>query len=371
MRPRIKSITLRGFKTVRELVDFQPGPLSVFIGSNGAGKSNFISFFQMLSWSLASPGQLQEYVSRAGGASRILHDGPETTREIEAEMTLETGVGENQYAFRLVFASGDILIYTQERFRYSSKDLPGQASWQELDAGAREASLISHSQTEGGNKTAPTILSLLRKIIVHQFHNTSQTARIRTKWGKSDNYRLKEDAGNLAAVLLRLKEEHGRYYQRIVDHVRLVLPFFADFELVPEYGSVILGWREKGTDRVFSSSQAADGMLRVFALITLLLQPENDLPDVLILDEPELGLHPCAIKVVGDLLRGVSSKIQVFVATQSVSLLDCFDPGDVVVVDRRGRESCFRRQDAKALEAWLQEYSLSELWEKNVLGGRP
>jgi predicted ATPase len=134
---------------------------------------------------------------------------------------------------------------------------------------------------------------------------------------------------------------------------------------------MLLSWREKGSDRVFNASQAADGMLRVMALVTLLLQPERDLPDVLILDEPELGLHPYAINVIGGLIRSISNQTQVIVATQSMPLVDCFEPKDIVVVERQGRQSTFSRLDYPALEDWLQEYSLSELWEKNVIGGRP
>ena len=160
-------------------------------------------------------------------------------------------------------------------------------------------------------------------------------------------------------------------YQRIVNTVRLILPFFSDFVLQPRHDHLLLNWRERNSDQVFSVSQASDGMLRVIALVTLLLQPERDLPDVLVLDEPELGLHPYAINIVGGLIRAVSTQVQVIVATQSTALVDCFDPEDIVVVEREGRTSTFRQIDVKSLEEWLEDYSLSELWEKNVLGGRP
>ena len=219
--------------------------------------------------------------------------------------------------------------------------------------------------------TARFILSFLRRMIVHQFHNTSPTARMRTKWNIADGRYLKEDAGNIAAVLYRLMGANGRVYQRIVEHVRLILPYLSDFVLEPEYYNVLLSWREKNSDQVFDVSQASDGMLRAIALVTLLLQPEEDLPDVLILDEPELGLHPYAINVIGGLIKAVSTKTQVILATQSTALVDCFDPEDIVVVERKGRESVLRQQDAESLADWLEDYSLSELWEKNVIGGRP
>jgi len=369
MRQRLQKLTLKGFKSIRELMDFEPGSLTVLIGPNGAGKSNLISFFRLLSWTLASPGNLQVHVAELGGASTLLHDGPSKTREIEADLTLLTDMGENQYAFRVVYAAGDRLIYAEERFRFSRSDFPGRAAWKELDAGHRESKLIS--KADEGDQTARTILGLLRKIILYQFHNTSATARMRGKWDVEDNRWLKEDAANISPFMHRLRDSESRCYQRIVETIRLILPFFADFELEPEHRGLLLSWRERNSDRVFNASQAADGMLRVMALVALLLQPERDLPDVLILDEPELGLHPYAINVVGGLIRSISTQIQVIVATQSMPLIDCFEPKDVVVVERKGRESGFRRLDEKALKEWLDDYSLSELWEKNVFGGRP
>ena len=368
MRQKLQRMILKGFKTVHELKDFEPGALTVLIGPNGAGKSNFISFFRLLSWSLASPGNLQVHVGELGGASALLHDGPAKTREIEMEMILTTEAGENQYAFRLVYAAGDTLIYADERYRFSRPG-PTLAPWKGLDAGHRESKLIARAGD--GDVTARTILALLRKMIVYQFHNTSATARMRGKWDVEDNRWLKEDAANIAPFLRRLQNDESKFYQRIVETIRLILPFFADFELEPGNGRLLLSWRELNCDRVFNASQAADGMLRVIALITLLLQPERDLPDLLILDEPELGLHPYAINIIGGLIRSISVHTQVILATQSTSLIDCFAPQDIVVVERKRRESMFHRLDEQVLEEWLKEYSISELWEKNVLGGRP
>lgn len=135
--------------------------------------------------------------------------------------------------------------------------------------------------------------------------------------------------------------------------------------------SVILQWNEINTDLVFSAHQASDGTLRTIALLTLLLQPADNLPDVLILDEPELGLHPYAINIIGGLIESVSHHSQVILATQSPLLLDCFEPEDIIVVERRNRQSYFDRLDGSNLKDWLEEYCLSELWNKNIFGGRP
>lgn len=381
MRTVLQSIALRGFKTFADLADdhlFEVRPLNVLIGPNGAGKSNFISFFRLLSWALSPPGRLQEHVARQGGASSFLTDGPETTREITAHLELTTDSGENEYSFRLTYAADDTLIFTEEKFRFTRLGSVTEAPWEEMAVGQREAQIIRES--EGGGETARVIHNLLRRLIVYQFNNTSETARIRGKWNKDDGRYLKEDGANLASVLYRLKTHEAPYYARIVRTIRMILPFFEDFELEPEYDALLLRWRERHSDRIFNASQAADGMLRAMALVTLLLLPDGDLPDVLILDEPELGLHPAAIGVVGGLIRSISSQIQVILATQSLPLVDCFGPEDVVVVDRGydglnamrvGRYSRIKRIDRASLQDWLDEYALSELWEKNVLGGRP
>jgi predicted ATPase len=370
MAVTLESITIKGFKTIRELDSFRPGPISVLIGPNGAGKSNFISFFRFLSWMLTPPGNLQIHVASLGGANAMLHGGAERTREIQVELAFLTASGRNEYKFRLSYAAGDTFIFTNERFCYSSPNYPSKAPWRELEAGHREAQIIE--KAEVGDKTARVILDLMRSWAVYQFHNTSDTARMRQKWSENDNRRLKEDGANLAPVLLRLQDQERSYYHRIVANLRLILPFFADFELVPDkFGNVLLQWRERDNDMIFSAPQAADGMLRLMALITLLAQPEAFLPSVLVLDEPELGLHPYAISVVAGLLRSISQKIQVFVATQSTTFLDQFEPEDIVVVSRNEGASQFERLDSAKLESWLEEYSVSELWEKNVLGGRP
>ena len=368
MRNRLDRITIRGFKTIAALENFEPGALTALIGPNGVGKSNFIAFFRMMSWALADPDNLRFFVSERGGASKLLHDGPSRTREIEAELTIRTDAGENQYNFRLFYAADDQLIFADERYRFSRAGFGSTAPWRSTGAGHHDPQLLTHAVSDD---TARVIRTLMQRIVVYQFHNTSDTARIRSKWNLSDDRFLKEDGANLAPVLYRLRETDSACYQRIVDTVRLILPFFSDFVLEPDGYSLLLQWRERNSDQVFSVSQASDGMLRVLALVALLLQPEGVLPDVMILDEPELGLHPYAINIIGGLISAAATRIQVILATQSMALIDCFEAEDVVVVERQGRGSVFRRLSSEALGVWLEDYSLSELWEKNVIGGRP
>ena len=369
MRPRLEQITLRGFKTIRELDGFVPGNLTVLIGPNGAGKSNFISFFRMLAWSLTEPGQLQLYIGQQGGASTLLHRGPSVTREIEAELVLKVGSDEEAYGYKLGLGAGDTLIFADEWFRAQRNGPVRRRQRIGFGSGHREAELVTWPRFV--DMSAGTVLDGLRRIASYQFQNMSSAARIRLKWDIGDGRHLKEDGGNLGAFLFHLRAAYPDYYRRIVQTIRLILPFFADFELSDDFGKVLIQWHEMGSDHILSAGQASDGMLRAMALVALLQQPEENLPDVLILDEPELGLHPYAIEVLAGLIRAASQHVQVIVATQSASLIDRFEPSDIVVVDRHAGETTLRRLSETELAGWLEDYTLSELWEKNVLGGRP
>ena len=364
----LKKIQIKGYKSIKNM-ELELAPINILIGANGTGKSNFISFFKLLRWMMQAPGQLQFFIGKSGGANSLLFDGISVTPQMEAELHFETDAGRNDYFFRLFHAALDTFIFAEEKYRFSRNTFNSLADWKSLDAGHKEAKLIDIANL--GDSTAQTILRLMQRCVVHQFHNTSETARIRQRWDMEDNRYLKEDAANLAPFLLRLKETEPIYYQRIVETLTQIAPFFADFVLEPINNQVILQWRERNTDLVFSSHQASDGTLRTMALIALLLQPQNQLPDVLILDEPELGLHPYAINIIGGLINSVSIHSQVIVATQSTLLIDCFEPKDIIVVERKDRQSYFSRLDSSNLEDWLEEYSLSELWNKNVIGGRP
>jgi predicted ATPase len=395
----LKHISIKGYKSIKEL-SLDLSPINVLIGANGSGKSNFISFFKLLSWMMQPSGQLQFFVGQSGGANTFLFDGAAVTPQIEAELNFESKSGNNDYSFRLFHAASDTFIFAEEKYRRNIYSKPtaqgllnvrnnnlatsivrnsssnlvdidspfsGFASWASLDAGHKESRLISIAV----NQIAKDISCFIQNFIPYQFHDTSRTARFKQRWNVDDNQYLKEDAGNLAPFLLRIRENEPRYYQRIVETLRQITPFFADFVLNPMGNTVLLQWREKGTDLIFSPHQASDGTLRAMALVTLLLQPPDSLPDVLILDEPELGLHPYAINIIGSLINSVSNRCQVILATQAPLLVDCFDPEDIIVVERNGRESSFNRLVEADLEDWLEEYSLSELWNKNVIGGRP
>jgi predicted ATPase len=364
--PMLQRLSLSGFKTVRRLDALELGMMNLLIGPNGAGKSNLISFFRLLNRMATPPGYLQLYVARSGGASTYLYNGSETTQQISARLHFNGG-GAASYDFVLSHAASDTLIFEQELLAADE----GRRTILAASPGHREMSLLSTAPGFDLKGVLEATVNFLADCRVHQFHNTSETARIRQRWSTTDNWALKEDGANLAPFLLRLRETHRPHYQRITSTIRQIAPFFADFVLEPEADSMLLRWREMGSDMVFGPHQASDGTIRAMALVALLMQPTEEMPSVLILDEPELGLHPSAIMTLAGLLQSASMHRQVIVATQSPVLLDHFEPEQVIVVEREDSESTFRRLDGYKLQSWLDEYTLSDLWDKNVLGGKP
>lgn len=361
---RLESLTIKGWKTIKCLENFHPRKINILIGPNGSGKTNFISFFDLLSWMLS--GKLQERVTQLGGASDILFDGPEVTNHLECMLGVATSVGLNQYKFTLQFAKPDRLYFAEEAYRFNRYEIDGEAEWRYLEGGHTEAKII-----EAGSTTASVVRNLLKKFIVYQFHNTSDTAGMRLSWSTDDGRWLKANAQNLGSFLLRIKNNEYAYYRRIVKYIKAILPFFDDFELYEEGAKVMLRWREMKTTKIFNAGQASDGMLRTIALVSMLAQNPNDLPAVLFLDEPELGLHPAAIEVVSGLIKAASNYCQVIIATQSVSLVDNFEIDDLLVIERIGRDSQYRKYSKLELKAYLEDFTTGEIWEHNIIGGRP
>ena len=364
----LRRVTLSGFKSIKTM-DLELRPLNVLIGANGAGKSNLVSFFKMLNEMMA--GRLQQYVGATGRAQSLLYFGPKVTREMEAQLEFEVVNGMDTYAMRLFYAAGDTLIFADESLSFLKTGYPKP---QLVTLGSGHGETRIGQEADKGEKTAKVFLRLLNHCRVYHFHDTSPTAGVRQYSYTNNNRWLMPDAGNLAAFLLRLREQNESVYQRIVATIRLIAPFFDDFDLgpaSPNKTDVILNWRDTGSDQVFGPHQLSDGTLRAMCLVTLLMQPEDELPVLIVVDEPELGLHPYALNMIAALFKKASHHTQVLISTQSSSFLDNFDPEDVIVVSRDGKESLFSRPDAEKLEAWLEEYSLGEVWEKNVIGGGP
>ena len=359
--PQLKRLTVRGFKSIRTLEDFELRGLNVLIGANGAGKSNFISLFRMLA-ELAER-RLQLFVQEQDGPDALLFG----TRKRSAQMDAEFYFARNGYRISLK-PSGERLIFAREETWFAG-DYGN--SIHSLGSGHDEARLPEVRVQD--DTFAPYVRPAIAGWRVYHFHDTSTSAAVRQAQAVRDNLRLKQDAGNLAPFLRHLRERYPEHFQRIGETVRLVAPFFGDFVYRKEVGERIeLEWFETDDpDTVRGPRQLSDGTLRFICLATLLLQPPHLQPDTILIDEPELGLHPYALAVLGALLRQASDVRQLIVSTQSVELVNELAPEDVVVVSRKDGASMFERLDPERLSEWLEDYALGELWKMNVLGGRP
>ncbi|MBK5293340.1 MAG: AAA family ATPase [Acidobacteriia bacterium] len=363
-------ITIQGFKSIASVEKLPLRPINVLIGPNGSGKSNFIGAFAFLH--AIREGRLQEYVIAAGGAEKILHFGSKVTKAITFFLSFENEV--NQYELTLsptsddgLFPSAEIPYFWDKTKGYDEPCNTSLSAWQQ----GREAGI---SDPINDQRIAGWVRKRLGSWRLYHVHDTSFSSPMRKTAKVNDNEFLRADGSNLAAFLYYLREKHDDSYSLIQRTVQRVAPFFDDFRLKPLKlmpDDIKLEWRHRKSDQYFDASSLSDGTLRFIALATLFLQPKKYLPSVILVDEPELGLHPYAIEMLASLIRQASVNTQVIVSTQSSLLLDHFEPEDVLVANRVDDGTQITRLDSKRLTTWLEEYSLGQLWEKNELGGRP
>lgn len=352
---RVFDIEIYRYKSIRECrIEF--GRLNVFIGGNGAGKSNLISAFSFLRE--IGRGNLQGVTAEAGGASRLIHFGR------------KHGGGDLHFSIRWRPELEYWPIYTCTLKSTDDDSLYPLQLGLELKG---EGEAVKLERSDGPCKESMIAPERLQDFRIYHFHDTSRDSPMRQAATLHDDKFLREDASNLPAFLYRLSKSAPATFRLIEGIIRQVAPFFDRFELEPSRTNsdvIRLEWLEKGSDAYFNAAILSDGTLRFMALATLLLQP--DPPPLILLDEPELGLHPAAIVVLAEMLRSASEKTQIIVATQSVTLVNQLEPDDLHVVERDDDgSSSFRRLKDADMSDWLEEYGLGDLWEKNVIGGRP
>ncbi|MDE0112159.1 MAG: AAA family ATPase [Albidovulum sp.] len=339
--PMLDRIEIEGFKSIKHL-EFHLGKVNVLIGPNGSGKSNVLGAMLLLRDTL-SDDELVTNVLRSGGANKILHFGAKNTERIRFEIDFHEMP--EAYEQELLASEGDNLF--ARRFPIFGDEQWNSYRWQR---------------------------QIIRQFRCYHFQDTSPSSPIRKITDLHDNRYLRPNGSNLAAILYFLRQKHSSSYSMIRHTVQLAAPFFEDFQLKPlalNEDKIRLEWRHWGSDAYFDASSFSDGTLRFLSLATLLLQPPRIRPSVIIMDEPELGLHPYAITLLASLIKQASTDSQVILATQSPVLLDHFEPEDVLVADRAGGTTQLTRLDPEQLKAWLNEFSLGQLWEKNEFGGRP
>lgn len=354
---KITKIEIENYKSIKHTV-LELKDINILLGANGAGKSNFISFLKLLNNIILK--RLQAFAIEEGEVNNLFHRGIKNSEYIYSRIDF----GDNAYSFKLK--------PTQDhRLFFESEDIFWKAS------GTRNIGLMNFEtnlyENSGWSGVRGYIKDGMKSWKVYHFHDTSKTAKVKDVWDIEDNQTLNPDASNLASFLYFLEEEYSKNFKKIVKTIQLVAPYFEAFDLNPrgkDKDKIRLEWKEFGNDNSFSAHNLSDGTIRFICLATLLLQP--DVPDTIIIDEPELGLHPYAINVLASLMQAAAANgSQLIISTQSVTLVNQFSFNDVIVVDKKDSASVFTQLDEDVLEEWLDEYALGELWEKNLLGGRP
>lgn len=365
--PELDYITVKGFKSIASIEKLPLRAINVLIGPNGSGKSNFIGVFAFLH--AVREGRLQNYVGTAGGADRILHFGSKETSEMYVHISFEKEL--NQYEITLAPTATGSLFPSREVASFWNK-----ARYPDGPIGTILPSINGEAGISDPNVSAipDWVRDRLGRWRVYHFHDTGHTSPMKRLADVADNRFLRSDGSNLASFLYLLQKKQRASYSLIRKTVQRVAPFFDDFILEPTQlnpDKIGLEWRHKHSDKYFDVASLSDGTLRFIALATLFLQPGNYRPSVILVDEPELGLHPYAITMLASLIKTAANKTQIVVSTQSPLLLDEFDPEDVLVADLVGDSTELHRLEPELLSSWLEEYSLGQLWEKNELGGRP
>ena len=381
----INWITIQGFRSVQNIEHLKLGQTNALIGANGSGKSNFIQAFELLQ--AISYLSLQQHIVLAGGAERILHLGAKETKRIVIEISFSCSGGEsgstvgqsmNSYKIELRHGEGDTLYVCSEQMLSASQTetglSPEQRDYSESRV-SRESELFAMPAD-----TKPAAANWLQEYMSHwrfyHFRDTGPSSPLRRTNQINDNRELLSDGSNLAAFLYLLRAKHESSYRLIRSAVRLVAPFFKDFALEPEKlnaNTIRFWWTAEKSNASFPESALSDGSLHFIALATLLLQPKEFLPSIVLLDEPELGLHPYAIAILASLIKQAAVETQIIFATQSSLLLDHQQPEDVLVTERvnGGTQITRCEADSERLLEWLEDYSLGQLWLKNEIGGRP
>lgn len=367
-RKKLSKVTIRGYKSIAfdKPVTLKLGDVSILLGANGAGKSNIISFFRMLGYMMSKSFGI--YVEKSGTANSLLHYGSKKTPAMSGTLEFTDDKSVDSYHFSLSNAAPDRLIITEENIKWLRKteNKPYEVF---LEPNFKESALA-----DSKDYVAKSIYWMLAYCKVYQFHDSSNEGPLRQACPVDTANYLQSHGNNLPSFLLYLRDNYADSYKRIVDYVRDVVPQFQDFYLEPNNKTISLRWIDNSaTDYRFNAYQFSDGSIRFIALATLLLQPAKTMPDVIILDEPELGLHPYAITQLAEMIKDASIHAQVIIATQSKDLVDHFDVDNISVVemDENTQSTSVTHLKEDDYKLWLEQYTVSELWDKNIIGGRP
>lgn len=351
------SISVKGYKSFKDIT-VPLNTINILIGANGAGKSNFLSLFELVG--NAYEGFLARTVAQSGGVDKLLHLG----RKVTDRISIEVKEDKNSYVLNLMESDGRLIV-ENEKLGYSSNS-DNNYTYQIISNFKPEIALKDYHGAGRGDY----IKKYMSQIKKFHFHDTGRTSPFTGESNiVNDSYLLYSKGENLAAFLYGIMTKYPIVYKRIVNVIQSVAPFFHDFYLIPnESGGVRLQWKDKFSEMIYGPNELSDGTIRFIALTILFMQPH--LPKVIVIDEPELGLHPVAIEKLAGLIKIAANRgTQVIAATQNAELISNFRPEDILTVDQQDGQSHIHRLNADELSLWLNDYTLGDLWKQRIIRG--
>jgi len=351
-------LKIEGYKSIKSM-EIEFSNINIIIGANGVGKSNFINFFNFVRKIVDK--DLTFYTAQSGGANKILHFGKKITKQLGFDLKFSP----NRYKVSLAPTDDDKFIFLDESTYIDSSSRVFLEN-----RGNYESKLPLYNPS--GTGVNQYVLYYIKDWKVYHFHDTSKNSPMKQSCNINDYHSFDVNGGNLPAFLYFIKNSHLVSYKKIIRTIQKIAPFFHDFILEPDSlnsDMIKLRWKHKGNDLYFDANDLSDGTIRFICLITLLLQP--NLPRIILLDEPELGLHPFALNILASVFRVISNKTQIIASTQSSTFADYFNLEDIIVANNIDGSTTFEKLDKEKYEEWSGEYSIGEMWQKNLIGANP
>jgi predicted ATPase len=366
--------------------------LTVVIGPNGAGKTSLLEVFQLLERGCQQ--ELGSFLASQGGVQAVLSHpriaGRPPCLQIGVELDVQSDQSDAPMDYRFELAGQQVgYMINSERLEWQF-DPQAKKPFQYIDA--HRDRLYYADPTKAVKMAQPdwdynrlelalaqvpkmyrepeTLRSMFASTRHYSFLDVSPRAVVRSSQSLTPDTRPGPNGENLYSALYNMRASHRDIYERIG---ALLEQGFADFKRlefpVVGAGQVTLAWYERGSREPLYPNQLSEGTLRFLWLITILLATPE--PALLLLDEPEVSMHPELLKLLAALLQDASVRSQIVVATHSPDLIRWLQPEEVLIADKEDGVTRFTWADELDLDEWLEEYTLRDLWLMGNLGGRP